>query len=104
MTDPPCTLSAAVLPQHRRARQAQPWLPTSAAPEVTEGDGQRSRPGDAQDEHVGVEKQGVREPPEGVQGQEAEGLFTEIQVRVEVSGGKREARVKFNVSKPQLFP
>lgn len=60
------------------------------APEVTEGDSQRHGRRDAQDEHVGVEQQGVREPPEGVPGQQAERLLTEVQVRVEVSGDKRK--------------
>lgn len=53
---------------------------------------------------MGVEEQGVCEPPKRVQGQEAKGLFTEIQIRIEVSGGKREARGKFSTHKPQLRP
>lgn len=41
-----------------------------------EGGSQRHGRRDAQDKHVGVEQQGVREPPEGVPGQQAERFLT----------------------------
>lgn len=69
-----------------------------------EGGSQRHGRRDAQDEHVGVEQQGVREPPEGVPGQQAERFLTEVQVRVEVSGDKRKPRVKPSVRKLPFPP
>lgn len=57
---------------------------------MTEGHSQRRGCRDAQDEHVGVEQQGVGEPPEGVPGQQAECFLTQVQVCVEVSGDKEK--------------
>lgn len=60
--------------------------PEACGPEVVEGDSQRGSRGDAQNEHVGVEEQRVRQPLQRAQRQEAERFFTQIQVCIEVSG------------------